>query len=43
MKFPVDAPQRRVLAAMELLGFNLVRTGIISHWPDEIPTEQSLP
>ena len=27
MKFPVDAPQRRVLAAMAILGFHLVRPG----------------
>ena len=27
MKFPVDAPQRRVLATLALLGFHLVRPG----------------
>ena len=26
-KFPVDAPQRRVLKALELLGFVIVRSG----------------
>ena len=47
MKFPVDAPQRRVLAAMELLGFNLVRTGnhlaLARRNPDRTITPMTMP
>ena len=47
MKFPVDAPQRRVLAAMELLGFNLVRTGnhlaLARRNPDGTITPMTMP
>lgn len=46
-KFPVDAPLDRIIAALELLGFSLVRQGnhisMIRHNPDGTSTPLTLP
>jgi predicted RNA binding protein YcfA (HicA-like mRNA interferase family) len=46
-KFPVDAPRRRVVRAMENLGFNVVRRGnhisMIRRNPDGSSTPLTMP
>jgi len=46
-KFPVDAPRRRVIRTLELLGFTVVRRGnhvaMIRHNPDGSATPLTLP
>ena len=46
-RFPVDARRKRVLKALQLLGFNIVREGehiaMIRHNPDGTSTPLTLP
>lgn len=39
MKFPKDAPQRKVLKTLESLGFKTVRREITSQWNGKMPME----
>ena len=47
MKFPHDAPQRKVLKTLEALGFQVVRTGnhiaLIRSHPDGTTTPLTMP
>ncbi|KDE55022.1 type II toxin-antitoxin system HicA family toxin, partial [Methanoculleus sp. MH98A] len=47
MKFPHDAPQRKVLKTLEALGFQIVRTGnhiaLIRSNPDGTTTPLTMP
>lgn len=47
MKFPHDAPQRKVLKTLEALGFQIVRTGnhiaLIRSNPDGTTTSLTMP
>jgi predicted RNA binding protein YcfA (HicA-like mRNA interferase family) len=47
MKFPHDAPQRKVLKTLEVLGFEVVRTGnqisLVRNNPDGTTTPLTMP
>jgi len=42
-KFPVDAPKAKVIKALEILGFRLIREAIKLPWNDKIPMAHALP